>query len=238
MTQETTLGCKVTYIGHSGFFVEWEDCCFLFDYYTGALPEPKDKPLIVFSSHSHEDHFNPEIFAYGAGWKEAFYVLSDDISPDQVPEQTESVFFIAPDAELTLPPEIYISTLKSTDLGVAFFVRHKGKTLYHAGDLQWWLWHECTQEENQEMTERFQAELAKCPNVKVDLAFLPLDPRQMSYAWMGMDAYMRQWDIQRAFPMHFGRVFAIIPKMKKRISSADYADKILSIQRAGQEYQL
>ncbi len=50
------MGCKVTYIFHSGFFVEWEDCCFLFDYYKGELPQPKEKPLIVFSSHSHGDH--------------------------------------------------------------------------------------------------------------------------------------------------------------------------------------
>ena len=28
---------KITYIGHSGFFVEMEDACFLFDYYKGCL---------------------------------------------------------------------------------------------------------------------------------------------------------------------------------------------------------
>ena len=30
---------KITYIGHSGFFVEMEDACFLFDYYKGTIPE-------------------------------------------------------------------------------------------------------------------------------------------------------------------------------------------------------
>ena len=30
---------KVTYIGHSGFWVEWPDCIWLFDYYEGKLPD-------------------------------------------------------------------------------------------------------------------------------------------------------------------------------------------------------
>ena len=53
----------VTYIGHSGFLLETEDAYFLFDYFEGTIPELKNnKSIIVFSSHRHHDHFNPEIF--------------------------------------------------------------------------------------------------------------------------------------------------------------------------------
>ena len=54
---------KITYINHSGFLVEVKDCYYIFDYYKGELPPlDKNKEVIVFCSHFHEDHFNPQIF--------------------------------------------------------------------------------------------------------------------------------------------------------------------------------
>ena len=51
---------KVTYLYHSGFLVEWENCCFLFDYIRGDLPQQAmQKTFFVFCSHSHGDHFTP-----------------------------------------------------------------------------------------------------------------------------------------------------------------------------------
>lgn len=50
---------KVTYIHHSSFLVETDENYFLFDYFEGELPEFKeDKPLLVFASHRHGDHFH------------------------------------------------------------------------------------------------------------------------------------------------------------------------------------
>lgn len=232
------LGCRVTYIFHSGFFVEWEDCCFLFDYYKGTLPEPMDKPLIVFSSHSHADHFNPAVFDYGRRWGSVRYVLSDEIDLTDAAYCPEEVFLLGPDSSLTLKPDVSISTLRSTDLGVAFFVEHKGRTLYHAGDLHWWLWDECTEEENREMTQMFFHELDKRPGVSIDLAFLPLDPRQEDYYWQGMDAYFRRWSIDRAFPMHFGNVYSVARRMKERAESEPYRERILSIERKNRLFEL
>ena len=52
---------KVTFIKHSSYFVELHSCCLLFDYTEGAVPET-EKPLYVFASHSHGDHFSPAVF--------------------------------------------------------------------------------------------------------------------------------------------------------------------------------
>jgi len=58
----------VTFIAHSAYLVEWDKFYTLFDYtyepdYTGALPELNpEKPLLVFASHSHEDHFDAKVF--------------------------------------------------------------------------------------------------------------------------------------------------------------------------------
>ena len=50
---------EITYIGHSGFLVELEDRCLLFDYYQGEIPPVAfSRPLYVFVSHRHQDHYN------------------------------------------------------------------------------------------------------------------------------------------------------------------------------------
>ena len=44
---------RVTYLSHSGFVVEMDDACFLFDYYTGEIPDiDRDKQLFVFVLYS------------------------------------------------------------------------------------------------------------------------------------------------------------------------------------------
>ena len=71
---------KVTYIGHSGFLVETSGCSLLFDYYQGQIPRLRqDTPLFVFVSHSHSDHFNPEIFSI-KGPDTIHYIISREIS--------------------------------------------------------------------------------------------------------------------------------------------------------------
>ena len=71
---------KVTYIGHSGFLLEWENCVWLFDYYRGEIPyvSPKKK-VLVFVSHSHGDHFNPQIFERFADYPQVEYILASEV---------------------------------------------------------------------------------------------------------------------------------------------------------------
>ena len=53
---------RVTFLAHDGFFIELDQVCLLFDWWKGVLPPLSDKPLLVFVSHRHEDHFNPAVF--------------------------------------------------------------------------------------------------------------------------------------------------------------------------------
>lgn len=130
---------KVTFIYHSSYFVELDHCCLLFDYYQGNIPQV-DKPLYVFASHSHGDHFSPAIFQLAQEGKEVHYLLSDDISPWQVPEELkDQVTFVAPRSFYEVG-ELKVATLRSTDMGVAFLVQCQGKRIYHAGDLNCWVW--------------------------------------------------------------------------------------------------
>ena len=83
---------KITYIGHSGFLVETGACYFIFDYYKGSLPLLQaDKPVFVFASHAHHDHYEPKVFEllHEAGVRDVTAVLSEDISPKARPKDME-----------------------------------------------------------------------------------------------------------------------------------------------------
>lgn len=72
----------ITYIEHSCFLVETAECYLLFDYYGGEVPLPAldpAKPLLLFNSHAHRDHFSREIFALRDRYPSAVFVLSADI---------------------------------------------------------------------------------------------------------------------------------------------------------------
>ena len=132
---------KITYIHHSSFLVEMDQAAFLFDYFEGQLPEILDKPLVIFSSHRHGDHFSPVIFELADQAEQVVYVLSDDIWRKRAPQELRRrILFMGPDEEasINLPPAIHVRTMKSTDEGVAFLVECGGKRIYHAGDLNDW----------------------------------------------------------------------------------------------------
>ncbi len=131
-----------------------------------------------------------------------------------------------------------VSTIGSTDCGVAFVVNYAGKTVYHAGDLHWWAWPDDTPEEERDMKNRYFAEIAKLNGVRLDAAFLPLDPRLGANYWMGFDAMMRSADIRRAFPMHMWEQYEYIPKFKAMSVTEAYRDKIADITAPGQIFEI
>ena len=146
----------VTYIEHSGFSVELPECTLLFDYYLGKLPEfPKEYPLIVFASHVHGDHFQKKIFQLREQYQEVYFVLSDDIPKKY---DAPDVIWVSSDVKVTVAG-CEITCLKSTDEGVAFLVKCGEKTVYHAGDLNWWHWEEESATYNDEMKQNYQREV-------------------------------------------------------------------------------
>ena len=140
---------QVTFLAHSGFLVELEGVCLLFDWWKGALPPlPPEKPLLVLASHRHEDHFKPEIFGLDGGPRPVRFLLGKDIRLTErnraswgLSEETAGHCFSLAGNETAEPlPGIRVETLPSTDEGVAFLVTSGSQTVYHAGDLHWWHW--------------------------------------------------------------------------------------------------
>lgn len=235
---------EIQYIGHSGFLVTLDSCYLLFDYYNGELPhisagrsEEKpgklcsDKPFYVFSSHQHEDHFNPEIFSLAESGQKVIYLLSYDIKlnsrffrkyPKAVSLQEQGKLYSLRMNEHYEIDHLKIDTIQSTDEGVAFLVRilPEKKLIYHAGDLNWWVWPDDTKQEYNHMTAMFQRAVSHLEKLvaensfdgSVDAAFLPLDPRQEQYEFYGMKYYLEHIPVKNVFPMHFWDQYDIITR--------------------------
>ena len=234
---------QVTYLGHSGFLVEWEDTACLFDWSEGELPAvAPDKNLYVFASHIHGDHYREEIFSLGKRHGKAVFVLSSDIPESPAGKDAGRVVYLDPGSKRRFAGGkhgvLNVFTLKSTDLGVAFLVNYAGKTVYHAGDLHWWAWPDNEPDYDRDMKERFFREIATLKGLTLDAAFLTLDGRLEENYWLGFDAIMRTANIQNAFPMHMWQDYSVVDALCSREDSAPYRDRIRKIGWTGQIFDV
>jgi L-ascorbate metabolism protein UlaG (beta-lactamase superfamily) len=231
---------KVTYIGHSGFLIEWATCYWLFDYYVGDIPPMEEaKKIFVFASHKHGDHFNPKVFDLQKKYPDVEYVLSSDIEPSKV--KSERVTFVDAEKQYELSDKhgepLRLFTLRSTDLGVAFLIEYLGKTIYHAGDLNLWVWKEETKRYNNEMTAAFDQQMSHLKDLTIDLAFAPLDRRQEEYYYLGLESLLTTAQIKYVFPMHFGTDYSVIEEYKKGHKNPNQA-QIVDISQPGQVWEI
>ena len=228
---------RVTYIGHSGFSVELESHILLFDYYEGTMPEfDPAKKLLVFASHSHPDHFNREILKLADVYPDVEYIFPKDIGIAKK-EQRVSEHFMRKRDEITVG-DTKVKSLRSTDEGVAFLVRCEDRIIYHAGDLNWWHWEGKPDEKNTEMRRAYQAEINRLMDEKIDIAFVPVDPRLgEQYCW-GLDCFMKRTETKVVFPMHFWGNYSIFNRLALEKCAKDYEDRIVRIEKPGQVFLL
>ena len=228
---------RVTFLAHSGFFVELEGVCLLFDWWKGALPPlPPEKPLLVFSSHRHEDHFKPEIFALNA---QAF-LLGKDISLSArnrarwgLSDETADKCTVLGGGEAVSPlPGVRVEALPSTDEGVAFLVTADGTAVFHAGDLNWWHWEGETEGWNRNMEVNFKRYAEPLRGRRIDLAMLPLDPRLGDDGFRGPAYFLELADIRRFLPMHQWGEFGFTDNFLTRYPG--FANRTVPVCREGQ----
>ena len=234
---------RITYIKHSGFLAEWENAACLFDWTEGELPPiPEGERLFVFASHAHADHFSKEIFDRFRSRPGTTFVLSSDIRPDQAWEKGCLVKRMKPEMRLFFPGgeggALSVTTLESTDCGVAYLVNYGGRTVYHAGDLHWWAWPDDSPAEEKAMKNAFFTQIAKLKGMELDVAFLPLDPRLGGNYWMGFDALMRSARVKHAFPMHMWERYEYIEKLCALPAAAPYKDRIEPADAPGKSFEL
>ncbi len=221
---------KVTYIEHSGFLLDTGDVYFLFDYYKGILPKlDKKKPLVVFVSHKHQDHFNPWIFSLADMHLDTLFILAKGVpyknlavkfSKQLAAQGLNSILPLKKDIStiimLSNGKELKIRTLRSTDEGVAFLLSYKGRRYYHAGDLNLWVLDGEDEQENKNMEKKYFTEMEKLKGMDIEIAFVPLDPRLQCNAYCGLKTFLSYTNCQCVFPMHFWGKYGIIDAFLER----------------------
>ena len=222
---------KVTYLNHSGILVELNDCYCIFDYYRGELPLlDRDKEVIVFCSHAHEDHYNPLIFDLlderGMRYQA---VLANDISDENRLSKIKHSF-VKPDECYQFVGRIQVETLLSNDSGVAFIVSTDEGMIYHGGDLNDWYWEGEPEEENLELRTIYHTEIGKIKGRHFDVAFVPLDPRLEAHYADGLLYFLENVDCDAVFPIHYWGEPAVIqrfiteyPQYQYRIKNTETA---------------
>jgi len=247
---------KVTFIHHSCFCVEIEDRVFVFDYFKGdkipefafkgEMPEfSKEQRIYVFSSHQHGDHFDIEVLKWKEKYPNIQYVFSKDIklSDNYLTRKgfdisiKEQIQFVKANATLNLD-DVEIETLVSTDVGVAYLVSYAGKTIYHAGDLNWWHWDGQEEIINEYQKTTYTRQIDKLKDKKIDVAFVVIDSRLETALFWGIDYFMNHVDATHVIPMHLWQKYHLITQYKELEESKMFEERILEVKEENQVFEL
>lgn len=236
---------RVKFICHSGYYIEGEENCLLFDYWKGDLPQaPAGKRLWIFASHHHPDHYDAAAFRYGETVPDTHYFLGCDVTLNMANREkmgvTDEIFArchrMHKDDVLNIGG-ISVRAIRSTDMGVAFCVEFEGKRIYHGGDHNLWIWHEDANFDRSQV-HKFYEEIEKIRGLAFDAAFLPLDPRLGDEYWRGFDAFARLIEPRKMFPMHMNDDFDIIRRFKNLDCTWPYRRRIADIRSDGDTFEL
>ena len=237
---------KIIYLGHSGFLVETDSAYYVFDYIRGDLPDlSKEKRRYVFASHAHRDHWDPGIFSDPRLGHVDAYILGFDVREpfeelNRKDQALSGLPVIWAEPQKTIRTEDFTCVpLLSTDEGVAFPVKTGKEVIYHAGDLNWWHWNGDPEERNRERARNFKREIDRLKGIRIDAAFVPLDPRQEDAHRLCMDYCMETLDAAHIFPMHFWKDYTLCETYRESLKEQhpDWYRRFQLIRREGETFQ-
>lgn len=218
----------VTHLYHSGTLIELEEHILLFDYYQGQLDIDQNKPLYVFVSHQHYDHYNQDIFHIKH--PHITYILSDDIHTQH------DCLSMAPHQQKVID-DLKIKTLLSTDLGVAYIVYVENKIIYFAGDLNWWHWKGEPEEDNEYQKITYQKEINTI-NEPIDIACIVVDQRQEDDYLLGLQYFLDHVKAKYILPIHYFGNYQISDQLKHTKYHNPFQAKILDVKHKHQSFIL
>lgn len=233
----------IYHLYHSGVALEYNGDLIVFDYFNDYSEEIKtglasgiirDKCLqkynkiYVFVSHQHRDHYNPVIFKWQEYNPNIYYILSDDIKVDQKDKLSQ-----VKKGDYLLLDKLRASVYGTTDLGVSFLLEHDGLRIFHAGDLNWWHWNSFSAEQLQEEERGFKDEVDKLIGEKIDIAFIPVDPRLEENYYLAGDYFIEKVKPVLFVPIHFADNYDITEKFAERIKSIE--TEVAVIRKRGQK---
>ena len=218
----------IYYIYHSGFAVELKKNILIFDFYKfnenkkvekfffiDNFLKKNNKKIYIFSSHSHYDHFNKEIFKWLEINEDIKYILSDDIKTYKYKN-----FYFTREGKNFKLDDLEILTFGSTDLGSSFYVNVENKNIFHSGDLHFWHWEDDTLEEQKTMYEKYISIVRQLKGLASnDYAFVPVDPRLGVNTFEGVEIFDKELKPKVIIPMHFSEDYSKMNELIKKFES-------------------
>ena len=218
----------IYYIYHSGFAVELKKNILIFDFYKfnenkkvekiffiDNFLKKNNKKVYIFSSHSHYDHFNKEIFKWLEINEDIKYILSDDIKTYK-----HKNFYFTREGKNFKLDDLERLTFGSTDLGSSFYVNVENKNIFHSGDLHFWHWEDDTLEEQKTMYEKYISIVRQIKGLaSIDYAFVPVDPRLGVNTFEGVEIFYKELKPKVIIPMHFSEDYSKMNELIKKFES-------------------
>lgn len=114
------------------------------------------------------DHFNPIIASWQQVVKKIKYIVPPEVTRFGrrfKNDVKENLFEIGP-GKVTVEG-VTITTIVATDSGIGFLIKCDGLVIFHGDHALW----------DRSIETTYQAEIEKVKNTRIDIAFLPLQPR-------------------------------------------------------------
>jgi len=216
---------KLTYLFHSGFALEADTAVLIFDYWHDTRHRlddilKTDKPVYVFASHFHEDHFSKRIFNFrNLSNIKIKYILSKDILRHRRADKDDADVWMSKGA-VYQDDILKVTATGSTDIGVSWVVEIGGRTIFHAGDLNNWYARFLAEDNPPEtvFSEEFGIEvhpiyenkkyLGELKDIQkitdhFDLVMFPVDGRIGNGYTLGARQFIERFRVGMFVPMHF-----------------------------------
>lgn len=245
------MNAEIFHLFHSGTAVRFQNKLFIFDYYNDNPRENGEAELsslekgviradsfagidkaYVFVSHSHHDHYNKVIFDWEKYSVDLNYILAEEVSLSDELKDKSNLYQLAPDEELQLN-QLKIKTLGSTDAGVSFLLKMDQLNIFHSGDLNWWNWKKFSPRVQKREEREFKREVDKLRGEKLDIAFVPVDPRLEEYYYLAGEYFIEEIKPKLFIPLHFSDNFEVTKKFKDNYSSPQ--TEIAEISKRGEK---
>lgn len=231
---------EITYLFHSGFYVELEKSILIFDYFRdnckknryedcGQIKKedlPDNKNVYIFVSHGHYDHYDKEILTFNK--ENVSYIFSKDIKPLG---DFDNITYMGKDEEINIK-DIRVKSFGSTDEGISFLVSVENTNIFHAGDLNWWHWEGENDKEKEDAKNNYFKEVEKLKDSSIDVAFFPVDPRLENAYYYGGEYFINEISPKIFIPMHFQDVYEITERFAEKMK--DSKSEVLRIRTRGE----
>ena len=223
----------IWHLDHSGWAIKTKTCLLIFDYwerrkrpenssleYGFINPEEiKNLKVVVFSSHSHSDHFDPVILEWEKTVSDITYVFGWQAG------NKPGHIYCKPEREKFEIGGIKVYTVVHEFDNIpesAFLVEVDGVTIYHAGD------HSGSKGAANEVFKS-NIEYLVSLNKSVDFAFTP--------TWGGEDYMIESLKPRFTFPMHNASSFRQYAKFALKSKSKQLPTVVIAAEKHGHLFQ-